>query len=390
MILSVNKQVLKIVSRNLIASECQEYIKVDFMFDEDWSGLGKTAVFYRQLDKAYNCILDNDNSCIVPYEVLKDEGNFFIGIYGVNGTKRITTNIISVFVNQGSYIEGQTPNPPNQEIYEQIISIMETHKINAQVSIVDCNTATAYANEQGDYAKNQGDYAKTKGDYAKNEGDILETKLFSKADKVDTYTKGEVDNKLNEKQENIGYIPEDSAKKGVAYGYAGLDENGKILLVQIPDSLLGQLQYQGIFDVSVGTYPIDTVKGHYYIAKNNGVINTVDFKTGDWLVYNGTEWDKVDNTDAVATVNGKIGNVVLTTADIEDSTDKRYITELEKLKIANSLINVVHDNSLSGSGTVADPLKVVVKEEKLASYDEWFSRKKAGTLDETVDYIWGE
>lgn len=390
MILSVNKQVLKIVSRNLIASECQEYIKVDFMFDEDWSGLGKTAVFYRQLDKAYNCILDNDNSCIVPYEVLKDEGNFFIGIYGVNGTKRITTNIISVFVNQGSYIEGQTPNPPNQEIYEQIISIMETHKINAQVSIVDCNTATAYANEQGDYAKEQGDYALGQGDYAKNEGDILETKLFSKADKENTYTKGEVDIKLDEKQENILYTPEDASKKNANFGYAGLDENGKILLSLIPDSLLGQLNYHGVHDVTTGVYPTGAVKGDYYIANNNGIIDDVEFVRGDWLVYNGGSWDKVDNTDAVASVNGKIGAVVLTTADIEDSTDKRYITELEKLKIANSLINVVHDNSLSGSGTVADPLKVVVKEEKLASYDEWFSRKKAGTLDETVDYIWGE
>jgi hypothetical protein len=37
---------------------------------------------------------------------------------------------------------------------------------------------------------------------------------------------------------------------------------------------------------------------------------------GDWAVYNGTVWQKVDNTDAVTSVNGYTGTVVLTNTDI--------------------------------------------------------------------------
>jgi hypothetical protein len=37
---------------------------------------------------------------------------------------------------------------------------------------------------------------------------------------------------------------------------------------------------------------------------------------GDWAVYNGTAWQKVDNTDAVTSVNGYTGTVVLTNTDI--------------------------------------------------------------------------
>lgn len=37
------------------------------------------------------------------------------------------------------------------------------------------------------------------------------------------------------KQEALGFTPEDSSKKGVANGYAGLDANGKISLAQLPD-----------------------------------------------------------------------------------------------------------------------------------------------------------
>jgi hypothetical protein len=37
---------------------------------------------------------------------------------------------------------------------------------------------------------------------------------------------------------------------------------------------------------------------------------------GDWAVYNGTAWQKIDNTDAVTSVNGYTGTVVLTNTDI--------------------------------------------------------------------------
>lgn len=40
--------------------------------------------------------------------------------------------------------------------------------------------------------------------------------------------------------------------------------------------------------------------------------------------------------DAVESVNGKVGDVNLTTADIDDSNNKRYVTESEKTKLSNT------------------------------------------------------
>ena len=70
----------------------------------------------------------------------------------------------------------------------------------------------------------------------------------------------------------------------------------------MPDSIVGQLEYQGVFDCSGGAYPAPAglEKGYFYICSVGGTISGVAYVVGDWLVYNGTTWDKVDNTDAVA------------------------------------------------------------------------------------------
>ena len=46
------------------------------------------------------------------------------------------------------------------------------------------------------------------------------------------------------------------------------------------------------------------VKGDYFIAKASATISGVAYNTGDWAVYDGGNWAKVDNTDAVMSVNG--------------------------------------------------------------------------------------
>ena len=43
---------------------------------------------------------------------------------------------------------------------------------------------------------------------------------------------------------------------------------------------------------------------------------TVELAVGDYLIHNGTVWEKADTTDAVSTVNGYTGNVSLTKSDV--------------------------------------------------------------------------
>src|SRR5574344_187295 len=111
-------------------------------------------------------------------------------------------------------------------------------------------------------------------------------------------------------------LKEDKSKKNVASGYCPLDENVKIPFANIPDSILGQLKYQGVWDASTGNFPAATGSGQYWIASSNGTGSTISYSTGDWAVYNGTAFDKVDNSDAVFSVNGRLGNVVLDKTDV--------------------------------------------------------------------------
>lgn len=140
------------------------------------------------------------------------------------------------------------------------------------------------------------DYYKKTETYSKVEvdtkiADIPTTDLSGYYNKTETYSKVENDNLL--------------AKK------ANLDLNNKIPLSEIPDSILGQLKYMGVWDFSSG-FPTGAQKGNYWITSVSGN----GYEVGDWAVYNGTSFDKVDNTDAVSSVAGRTGNVVLNKNDV--------------------------------------------------------------------------
>ncbi len=123
---------------------------------------------------------------------------------------------------------------------------------------------------------------------------------------------GKLERGLDTKQNTLGYTAENAAKKGAANGYAGLDASGKVPLSQIPQSASGALAYQGDWDASSGAHPMNPQSGHFWIVSRGGVVSGVDYNVGDWAVYHETKgWSKIDNTDAVASVNGMTGVVEL-------------------------------------------------------------------------------
>lgn len=113
----------------------------------------------------------------------------------------------------------------------------------------------------------------------------------------------------------------DESREGVALGVAVLDANAKLESWQIPDSLLGQVDYQGTWNASTDTPTLQspsTVKGHYYIVSVAGTYAGRNFEVGDWVISDGVVWDKVDNTDAVQSVAGRTGAVVIDWTDVEN------------------------------------------------------------------------
>jgi len=109
--------------------------------------------------------------------------------------------------------------------------------------------------------------------------------------------------------------------KGAANGYASLEAAGKVPAAQLPSAIM---EYQGTWNASTNTPKLEDGKGSngdvYRVsiaAERNLGSGTIDFKVGDYAIYNGSTWEKSDTTDAVASVAGKTGAVTLGQADIE-------------------------------------------------------------------------
>lgn len=115
-------------------------------------------------------------------------------------------------------------------------------------------------------------------------------------------------------------LKEDKANKGVADGYASLDGGGKVPVTQLPNAIM---EYQGLWDAATNSPTLaDGVgnTGYVYRVSVQGSQNlgsgVIDFEVGDYAIYDGSIWQKADTTDAVSSVNGRTGDVVVTKADL--------------------------------------------------------------------------
>jgi hypothetical protein len=101
-----------------------------------------------------------------------------------------------------------------------------------------------------------------------------------------------------------------------------LDSGGKVPVSELPAAVLGALSYQGTWNASTNTPTLTSsvgTKGYYYVVDVAGSTNLngiTDWVVGDWAVFNGSIWQKIDNTDAVTSVNGYTGTVNLTYTDV--------------------------------------------------------------------------
>jgi len=109
-------------------------------------------------------------------------------------------------------------------------------------------------------------------------------------------------------------------------------------------AMMGGVTYQGTWNATTN-FPILTssvgTKGYYYIVSVAGSTNLdgiTDWKIGDWAIFNGSTWDKVDNTDAVSSVNGYTGTVSLTTADVPEVTNLYYLDSRARLALSLTTI----------------------------------------------------
>jgi hypothetical protein len=88
------------------------------------------------------------------------------------------------------------------------------------------------------------------------------------------------------------------------------------------DAVSGGLSYQGTWNASTNTPTLASSTGtsnYYYVVSVSGSTDLngiTDWVTGDWAIYNGTAWQKIDQTNLVTSVAGRTGAVSLSTSDI--------------------------------------------------------------------------
>jgi hypothetical protein len=109
---------------------------------------------------------------------------------------------------------------------------------------------------------------------------------------------------------------------GSANGVATLDAGGKVPVSELPAAVLGALSYQGTWNASTNSPTLTSsvgTKGYYYVvsvAGSTDLNGITDWLVGDWAVFNGSVWQKIDNTETVTSVNGQTGAVVLTASSV--------------------------------------------------------------------------
>lgn len=156
-------------------------------------------------------------------------------------------------------------------------------------------------------------------------------------------------------------------------------EDGKIKESQLPDYIFGQMLYGGVvntgnvsqivvavseafkdrYNITTNSVTIpktDATKyeGTYFIVSANaGNVLGLDTTTGDWIVSNGTAiWQKIDNTDAVASVAGLTGTITASglaqkLAETGDANELALKSELTWDNVKPS-DGVVYDDLASG------------------------------------------
>ena len=206
---------------------------------------------------------------------------------------------------------------------------------------------------------------------------------------------------VNGGSSNDSVVTPMTLRKGGDNGVASLDANGKIILSQIPDAVYGNVLYGGnltefteedlaasvnissslrarlgladtVTTITIANATSSSITGEYGYASLEGVYFicevagswglTGSFEVGDWMISTGTSWQKVDNTDAVKSVNGQTGNVNITKVNEAGTADKLKTARTIALKgdatgsttfdgSANKDINVTLANTGVTAGT---------------------------------------
>ena len=158
-------------------------------------------------------------------------------------------------------------------------------------------------------------------------------------------------------------------QKGANNGVATLDAGGKVPVAQLPSSVM---TYEGVWNASTNSPALVDGTGDAGMVYRVGTAGSQDlgsgsisFAVGDYVIYNGTIWEKSDTTDAVASVNGQTGIVSLDTDDIAEGTAQYFTDER-----AQDAVGTILADSATIDFTYTDGTPEITAAVKTNSIDE--------------------
>ena len=146
------------------------------------------------------------------------------------------------------------------------------------------------------------------------------------------------------------------SEMGIANGIALLDINGKLINTQLPESILGSVNYRGVWNADTNTPQIPSAlsgnKGYYYVVSVLGTteINGISsWLIGDWIISDGLTWSKITTTQSVSSVAGKTGAVILVKGDI-GLENVQNVNQTNADNLTSGTVNIARLPVMNASG----------------------------------------
>jgi hypothetical protein len=152
--------------------------------------------------------------------------------------------------------------------------------------------------------------------------------------------------------QNTAAIP--LTQLGAASGVATLDGASRLTLSQIPTSLLGSTTYRGTWNANTNVPALTNgvgATGDEYAVTTAGTNLGDTFVAGDWVIYNGTVWERIPvGGNGVTTFNTRTGAITLSNADVIGAL---AASSIQNVKLQNSSVTVNAGTGVTGGGTVS-------------------------------------
>jgi hypothetical protein len=148
-------------------------------------------------------------------------------------------------------------------------------------------------------------------------------------------------------------------QKGMANGVASLDSTGKVTAAQLP---AGAVIFQGTWSAATNTPTLANgtgTAGYEYVVTASGTVNfgagNITFTAGDFVIYNGTIWQRIPTGGlGVTSINGTLTGAVtgiVTTSDTGTVTNTMLAGSIANNKLVYSSITTTAGTGITLGGS---------------------------------------